>query len=528
MDEDDQIEDGDYGSEPLGCNPQIGNFTDIVLAEIGDGSVYTKKLTVPIDDLTDVQLQCDGAGEGAVARCVNQYNDTGSNAYNSPWFRVEYSCGTGDPEESVDTYYNQTGVKPTLDCSRSQARCLGGEIRVYDNGLIWFVHAIDGAERDVRKVRINESKLYKWEGRTPETVYTASSSLYEGRGEVPTGESYTLFKIDKSKPGQNGILENGDYIGSPSGKFYVQFVYDGNDGMGRLVAFSVEPACQPEDLANRDRTMTSRDADVRAPYKMKEGLSKVDLANEMAYVDTYDRLRFFDQPPSELSDKYYSAGNYAMTGDVDPIATSGDRSECKQKCNDTEDCYGYVQDSNGCKLYGRDSMYPTNLNRLDGATLADASMFVRLHKTINQTDECSKDVVGVTQSRIAGNKKVGNLTRNSKCRVAEYTEEEVRKVNSLTQENNAAMDMLGDEAKRLADGNVQMEESTNDAIASQKAAERSMDGIVEQRDKIEKMQTTVLGMDESATSQMLSNNYNMLLWTTIGIGSAAICMHLAR
>ena len=130
--------------------------------------------------------------------------------------------------------------------------------------------------------------------------------------------------------------------------------------------------------------MTSRDVDVRAPYKMKEGLSKADLANEMAYVDTYDRLRFFDQPPTELSDKYYSAGNYAMTGDVDPIATSGDRSECKQKCNDTEDCYGYVQDSNGCKLYGRDSMYPTNLNRLDGATLADASMFVRLHKTITK------------------------------------------------------------------------------------------------------------------------------------------------
>ena len=510
-----------------GCFPQIGNYTDIVLEELGEGSLYSTKLTVPMDSLTDPELQCDGGGEGAVSRCIEQYIDAGANVNGSPWFGVEYRCGDGPAEDRVDVGYNEAQRGATLDCSKSQERCLGAEIRVYDNGVVWFVHAMADATRTIKRVNV-ANKLYKWDGLPPETMYSAASSLYEGQGSVPPGESYTRFNIDRSKPKQSGILQNGDYIGSPSGKFYVQFVYDGSDGMGKLVAFSVEPACQPEDTANKQRTMTSRDVDVRAPYKMKEGLSKVDLANEMAYVDTYDRMRFFDQPSAELSDKYYSAGNFAMTGDVEPIATSDDAGKCKQSCNDTEDCYGYVQDDNGCKLYGRESMYPTNLNRLVGANLADASMFVRLHETINKTDECSKDVVGVPQSRIAGNKKAGNLTKNSKCRVAEYTEDEVRKVDSLMEENKAAMITLGNEARRLADGNVQMEESTNDAIAAQKATEQSMDGVVEARDKIEKIQSTVLGMDESATLQMLSNNYNMLLWTTIGIGSAAICMHLAR
>ena len=526
MGDEDQIESASI-PRPRGCNPKNGNYSDIVSRQLGDGSVYTTELTVPLDSVTDEELQCEGAGEGAAVRCIEQYNDAGSNAYNSPWFRVEYSCGSGGPEESVDSYLNQSGVKAKLDCSRRQERCLGAQIRVYDDGRVWFLHAIDGSEKHVKQVDV-ANKLYEWKVLPPETMYSASSSLYEGQGVVSEDGGYTLFKIDKSKPRESGILENGDYIGSPSGNFYVQFVYDERDGIGKLVAFSVEPACQPEDKANADRTMTSRDVNVRAPYKMKAGLSKVDLANELAYVDTYDRLRFFDQPPSELSKEYYSAGNYAMTGDVLPIATVGDTGNCKQSCNDTADCYGYVKDNNGCKLYGRESMYPANLNRLVGENLADASMFVRLHKTINETDECSREVVGVPQSRIAGNERASNLTKNSKCRVAEYTQDEVRKLDSMSEANEAAMATLGEEAKRLADGNIQMEQRTNDAIASQKAAEKSMNGVKETYDKIEKIQNTVHGMDESATSQMLSNNYNMLLWTTIGIGSAAICMHLAR
>ena len=70
------------------------------------------------------------------------------------------------------------------------------------------------------------------------------------------------------------------------------------------------------------------------------------------------------------------------------------------------------------------------------------------------------------------------------------------------------MTTLGDEARRLADGNVEMGEDS-DAIFP-KTAEKSMDEVVKERDKIEKMQTTVLVWMKV---NKCCNNYNMLLWT---------------
>ena len=71
--------------------------------------------------------------------------------------------------------------------------------------------------------------------------------VIRGQGLCPQAKAIH-FQHRQEPAKDSGILENGGAIGSPSGVFYVQFVYDRSDGMGKLVAFSVEPACQPEDI----------------------------------------------------------------------------------------------------------------------------------------------------------------------------------------------------------------------------------------------------------------------------------------
>lgn len=512
----------------LGCSPAQGNFTGIIRGAVPD-NVYYQSIPAPRQAIPDDQLNCRGAGPGAVDRCIEQYSDAQSNASDSPWFSIEYRCGDNTMER-VDKSYDQVGYgnDAELDCREIQERCLGGQIRLHDSGLIQFVHVKGRSTDEIEQTDLN-GKLYPWKDKAPETIYSAASDLYKGKGEVVTGgEAYTVLKIDAANPQNSGILENGDFIGSPSGNYYLKFVYEGS--VGKLVAFNVEPACQPEELAEENHTMTSRLHDVRAPYRMKDGLSSVDKANEMLYVDTYDRLRFFDQPSTALSESYYNAGKYDMGPDVVPLKTLSGEKNCKKNCNELEACYGYVQDDEGCKLYGADNMYPASLNRvkLDAKGLSDAGMFVRLRKTINETGDCSKEVKGAPQSLVAGNVKGSNLKSTSACRIAEYTQNQVAEVKQLNESNKAALATLGNEANRMADGNIDLEKRTDQAVASQEDAERSMNAIIKQRAGLKKTEDTVYGMDESSTSEMLSNNYNMLLWTSVGIASTAVCMYLAR
>ena len=73
-----------------------------------------------MDNLTDPELQCDGGGVGAVSRCIEQYIDAGANVNGSPWFGVEYQCGSGRAEDRVEVGYNEEQGGAILDCTRSQ------------------------------------------------------------------------------------------------------------------------------------------------------------------------------------------------------------------------------------------------------------------------------------------------------------------------------------------------------------------------------------------------------------------------
>jgi hypothetical protein len=471
------------------CIALEGNWTDETKLELdldGDNPVYSGSFRPNISKIDDLQ-GCSG--------CASFIDD-------GVTYEAQYKCGNSGVVKIVESSDNENA---DFTCIDENGRCKSGELRVYDNGTVGFFR---------NKLAV-ESVTYK--SGLKSLNHSSSLRTYRGRGSYTAGKEYTSFKIGEE-------LGIGEFIGSPNGTFFIKLQRD-EAGNVTLVGGRMESSC----INDENKGYFADKPGCVAPYKMAAGNVKTDKRNQLAYVSTFDELRWFDRNPTDLSDEYYSAGNYTMSPGVTKTANIQGISKdiCENKCNNLADCHGYVYSGPGtCDLYSQANMFPNNLHRL--GPVADANMFVRLKKISNSGNDCSTSLVGVPQDMISGLSLGARMKENSKCRISEFTEEQQSALDRASLEMDEHAGVMAKQAVSIVKDNESLEKATYETVIKQQAVETEMAALELRRQKSAKNHATVLGMDESAALDMLSSNYQALMFATVGIGVAAACMHFAR
>lgn len=417
-------------------------------------------------------------------------------------YEAQYKCGNSRVKE-VESSNDENADFTCIDENR---RCNSGELRVYDDGTVRFF-------RDPSAVM-----SVKYNNGLGSLTHSSSKGTYRGKGSYNAGEKCTSFKIGDE-------LGIGEFIGSPNGTFFIKLQSD-EEGNVTLVGGRMESSC----INDGNNGYFADKPGCVAPNKMAAGNVKADNRNRLAYVSTFDELRWFDRNPTDLSDEYYSAGNYTMSKDVPTNKTFDDITEnkCRTKCNELEDCHGYVYSgtSSTCNLYDHDNMFPNKLERL--GPVADANMYVRLKKISNSGANCSTSLVGISQDMISGLNEGRGMNENSKCRISEFTDKEQLALDTATANMDSHADVMAKQAVNIVRDNESLEKATYGTVIKQHDAELEMVQLQRRRRESDRKHSTVLGMNESAALDMLSSNYQTLMFATVGIGVAAACIHFAR
>tara|TARA_Y100000389_G_C17470954_1_gene530745 strand:+ start:5128 stop:6633 length:1506 start_codon:yes stop_codon:yes gene_type:complete len=485
------------------CIAENGNWTDITKAKLGlDAGSPLYYSNFRPGTSVDALPGCEGC-ERVIGHGVS--------------YEAKYRCG-GSNKVKIATDINNGGAKFT--CNQENNRCTSGELRVYDDGRIGFARKVKGSDELQETLT---AKPYK--NGLESSQHSSKESNYPGEGGKGThvydnGKEYTSFKIGDK-------LEIDEFIGSPNGSFFIKL--QRNDaGIVALVGGRMESSCKT--TSDGKQTYFADKPGCVAPYKMAAGSVKTDKSNQLAYVSTFDQLRWFDANPVDLSDAYYSAGHYTMSkdarkkGEFDNISAD----ECRTKCNDLEDCHGYVysETPRTCNLYDEANMFPNNLERL--GPVADANMYVRLKKISNSGTNCSTNLVGISQDMIRGLREGTGMNENSKCRISEFTDTEQLALDKATANMDRHADVMAEQAVNIVRDNESLEKATYGTVSKQHDAELDMAQLQRRRRESDRNHATVLGMNESAALDMLSSNYQTLMLATVGIGVAAACMHFAR
>ncbi len=435
----------------------------------------------------------------------------------APIYTASYTCGKSKPKRVTQT---TQGIPVEFDCRREDTTCRSAQLRVYDGGRVQFL--VSSRRGYPAHITYPPFPRYKTGMRT--AAHASARGEYQGRGRYVRSRSggYTVFS-EKDTP--MGI---GQFIGSPSGDFYL-VLRDNGKGVVALVPARRISACREQNprIAGK-ASMTSRAGGVVAPFKMSEGVATTRNKGRLAYVDTYDKLRWHAQPGVTKNSKtYQKLGNYAMSGRTRPLAQyrRSSQGRCRRKCNELDDCHGYVYQGRTCKLYGQ-NMFPGDLNRL--GPNRDASMFVMLQKPKISNEDCSQRVVGVSQTRIAGLEEGSPIVDGSKCRLADITQEAAGRVERAEKRYEQGTADLADKAVEAAAYNSRLESAAKEQVQRQEAAAGQMTDAARAARVLQGHHETSLGMEVDSRLDMLSRNYNMLMWTTAGIGVTAACLHFTR
>jgi len=100
------------------------------------------------------------------------------------------------------------------------------------------------------------------------------------------------------------------------------------------------------------------------------------IKGKVVYSD--DNMNRKEYPSSMLNqgNSYINIGNYDQPSESIQIINNSNLEDCKSKCNDISDCYGFVyyEQEGKCNLRNASDMFPMNTQRILNE---DAQMFLR-------------------------------------------------------------------------------------------------------------------------------------------------------
>ena len=430
------------------------------------------------------------AADGKVSFLFTPQNDGSLCQGCEPNYQTAYTCGPASQDAVLKQEHREDGLGVQFNCTQENATCKSGTLRLENGGRLYF--SMGGSTKWVQQ----------YTPGIPTADYKANSpkSKY-GTNTLSTGQS----------------LRIGEFVGSPNGDAYLTVVKDG--GHVKLVVASRTSACKKQwapDL--QDLSYASQNVAAAALYKMKLGPVSTAHKGRVAYINNNNEREFYGNRNLQVagSDKYYPAGKYVQpkAASVGTVTQASDRKRCEIECNKLDECYGFIHDEEkgSCELKGPE-MFP---NTLDRVPVADAHMFVRL-KNVTNSNSCSDQIAGVEAANFNTLTAGRTITDTDHCRLALSTEDATA---SLTTAQSYLDTALGSFAKSMSDlsgtgGTLQAMD--DEQVGKRKLAVRDHAAARGMQGEAHALQPSVNAMETSASYDMISSNYQLMVWTTVAM-----------
>lgn len=224
-------------------------------------------------------------------------------------FTATYQCGTG-PSKTVNIEPEAWGQAAIFDCTAENKVCASFKLTLGDDGNIVIT---DNSNKQIWTSNTNRTGL-----ALPQ--YSAKNGKY-GRNYLLAGET----------------LKIGEFIGSPSGNCYLIMASDDN-GTGLQLKYNIS-SCTMSD----ENTGFGTDDNSFATYS----INTVNLNNlgKVGYISNNGKLHEYPSTLIGQGTDYSLIGNYNSKGNDIKNITDTTLEQCKQSCNELDNCNGFVYSS---------------------------------------------------------------------------------------------------------------------------------------------------------------------------------------
>lgn len=415
-------------------------------------------------------------------------------------FASTYSCGPSPSVKSITIDKEASGHSAIYDCTNESVQCNSGALTVGDDGNVVFT--------------INGTILYQSQTQQVGLAleeYKSVNGKY-GRNSLKTGEY---------------LLPN-EFIGSPSGKCALMCVDDGKGNVSLKILYFVIGCNKPGQASSSssgENGFVATKPNLSAMYSLEFGPLSNENKGKLVYSD--DNMNRKEYPSSMLNqgNTYVNVGNYDQPSNSIQIIDNSNLDDCKTKCNDITDCYGFIyyENENKCNLRNATDMFPMNAQRILNE---DAQMFVRQFKIANPST-CSSQVMNTT-GNIFNNMVQGTaMASNTLCDLGKAMNTQLNDVSMKEAQLLNAMQGVSKGIQTLNHQNKTLLKDTKQSI------DRENDTSLKYKQTMHKMNDTnqidsVNAMEETTQQKMQTQNIQFIVWTTLASLAVILLIKIAK
>jgi len=434
---------------------------------------------IPIGNWTPY-VQSDISGKESASFIVGKSGGgTTDPAYGcKKMFTSTYQCGNG-PSKVVNLSA-EAWAKPALfDCTAENKMCSGFKLTLGDDGNMTVT---DGNGKTL------------WSSNTNKT-----------------GLALPQFSAAKSKFGRNYLLSGevlniGDFIGSPSGNCYLMMTATGFQLLYNMTS------CD-------EKTGQSNDENAFATFDV----SKVSTTNigKVGYVSNNGKIHEYPDSMVSQGTDYTLIGNYDSAGNNIKQLTKTTLDQCKQSCNDLDECYGFVyQKANvgvqpvaeeTCWLKNAE-MFPKGLRQPND----DYELYTR-SKVVKNNNSCTKTTEPSTAAQWELLPMGEKMAMSTLCSLGAITEQEQKDLAAKHTTLSSIADLLGNKLKGLTQEKHKLDSSIKTNVTKLQTDIDTYSDIKTKTGQHVANADNIDGMLTDTDLNMISQNYKHILWTILAI-----------
>lgn len=356
---------------------------------------------------------------------------------------------------------------------------------------------------------------------------TSDDASYMWIGKDALKNNSTISNAFISNGNTHKSITKVNTIDLDGGAYYpIKIIYGNNTGLGNFnLKFSAAGVSERSNLNDYIYAYTPNDG--LATYSIELDGDNINNLGNVGYVTPDGKLKRIPERLITLSNNNYNnnyieIGNYSNNNNLDNIGiiNSSNVDTCKNECNKNEKCHGFVYKDNKCYLKN-ENIYPKTIRVYD----ENARLFKRNIDILTHSS-CNKNVVPIDNKRwndFPLDESGSPIDENTECGMGIYLKDQKNKV---LDSSNKLKDISSKIIERINSLNKNDQNIIDKLGISKKKMINTLDNININENKYNKKDKLLInesGMKNSSYNELLSNNYNYLIWSilavSIGIGS---------
>lgn len=408
-------------------------------------------------------------------------------------YAASYTC-TGSDIKTISIEKEANGQTAVFDCLKEFIKCSLFRLTITDDGNLSFTSE-------------NGAVLWQSGEKGPALIYdsrAASKGKY-GRNYLQSGE----------------FLMKGEFIGSPSGTYWLTTTLDSSNNFSVSVQYAVIGCSGVTNLTQNPSSKGAYgdigDGTSYGAYTMAEG-TVTRNPRGMVYVDEQMKSRLVTSSKLGTTFTKISGYNTAFGQDLPGSPLLGlTVDQCNAKCSERDDCYGTVfNTANQCWFKG-EKMFPTGSRNKD----EKSDIYVRMSEP-NYSSSCPTSVMASYANIIKGLPAGEPMSMSTQCGIGQSigTQHDIVKAKEAI-----LQDVTREVSNALKNLTAENQKIDNKLLGEMRKLQKEMssyEDIIKKKSNIAANIPTTNAMEASSNIELSSDNIQYMMWAALaGIGVLA-------